>query len=366
MVAQFCDISQFQPQTIDWQAYKAWSAQGDGVSRVAIRSSYGNGYTDVHFRSYRDGALAAGIDCILYYHYSYPQINGAQQEANSQRQIVGDVRPSDILILDFEENVSQATADWAYAWLAQQESNYGGKLPGIYASTAYIAQRLQDARLAKYPLWLADWQFTPDERPPVPNPWKSYEFVQYTDSATNVPGIASAVDCNIYLGGSIPTPQEDTVKTIDLTDPTVASHFSGGSDIWQCKDNGFIIGHAILAFYQQFGDALCGLSWLGLPKSNEIPVAGKPGVVKQEFERATLEYDPNKTDDNPPGSGNVYLVHFEQDPRTVALQAQITDLQAQVDKLQNLPIVTNLEQITTIGQRIRNDVDLVVKLATVN
>src|SRR5437879_11721102 len=138
----FCDISQFQPQNINWKAYKAWSAQGDGISRVAIRSSYGVGYRDVHFAQYRQGAEAAGIGQILFYHYSYPSLNSAVNEANSQFGIVGSVRPQDIVFLDFEENVDQATSDWAYTWLAQQKSNYGGKPPGIYASTAYMKKRL--------------------------------------------------------------------------------------------------------------------------------------------------------------------------------------------------------------------------------
>jgi len=364
LTPQFIDISQWQPQTIDWQAYKAWSAQGDGVSRVAMRSSYGTGYADTHFQTYRNAALVAGIGQIIYYHYSYPSINNPVDEAKWQHDVVGDVRPQDILILDFEENTPNATGDWAFAWLAQQEANYSGKLPGLYASSAYIQSRLQDSRLSRYPLWLANWTFNPNTRPPVPSPWSAYEIVQYTDHATNVPGIGPGnVDCNIYLGASIPPPEEDTVKTIDLTDPTVASHFTGGSDIWQCKDNKFLIGHGILGFYQKFGgDALCGLTYLGLPTSNETAAPNHPGVVYQRFERGALAYDGQHTLDNPPASADVYLMHIDsglgQDPR-------IAQLQAQIDTLKNLPVVTNLEQITTIGKRIRDDVDLVVKLATV-
>jgi GH25 family lysozyme M1 (1,4-beta-N-acetylmuramidase) len=363
MVAQFVDVSQFQPQNLDWQAYKAWSAQGDGISRVAIRSSYGVGYKDVHFAQYRAGALSAGIDQIIFYHYSYPSLNSPSSEANSQFNIVGSIRPQDLLVLDFEENVPQATAEWAYEWLVVQEANYR-KLPCLYASTAYIRERLQDVRLAQYPLWLADWQFTPDERPPVPKPWITYECVQYTDRATNVPGIPGVVDCNIYLGASIPPPQEDIPVSIDLTNATVASHFTGDANQWTCKDTKFTLHGEILAFYQSFGgNALCGLTHLGLPLSAETPILSKPGSVYQRFERGVLAFDPNKLTDNPPGSGRVYLLHIDsglgQDPRVAILQAQ-------VDNLKNLPVVANLEQITTIGQRIRDDVDLVVKLATVN
>lgn len=134
-------------------------------------------------------------------------------------------------------------------------------------------------------------------------------------------------------------PQEGTMTTIDLTNATVASHFSGTDNtMWQCKDNGFVVGHAILDFYRSFGGtALCGLTFLGLPTSNEQGV-GHPGVVYQRFERGILCYDPGHVLDNPPGSGSVYLMHIDsgigQDPRIAQLQSQITDLQGQIAALQ--------------------------------
>jgi hypothetical protein len=129
---------------------------------------------------------------------------------------------------------------------------------------------------------------------------------------------------------------------IDLTNGTVASHFTGDNNIWKCKDNGFLIGYGILGFYRKFGgDALCGLTYAGLPKGNERAVPGHPGVVEQEFERITFRYDPNHELDNPPGSGDVYLVHVEQDPRYVALQSQIT-------ALKTLPGADNLKTINSL------------------
>jgi len=371
---QFADLSQFQPSNIDWQAYKQWSMQGDGISRVAIRSSYGVGYKDVHFAQYRAGALAAGIDQIIFYHYAYPSLNNALDEANSQFNIVGAIRPQDMIILDFEEPVDQANSAWAFTWLAQQELNYG-KLPGLYASSAYIQQRLQDARLARYPLWLANWQFTPDERPPVPSPWTSYEFVQYSDSATNIPGIASTVDVDIFLG--VEQPSEDPIVTIDLSNDTVASHFTGDSTQWVCKETKFTLHGEILAFYQSYGgSALCGLTYLGLPLSGETPVPNRPGIVYQAFERGVVAFDPDHIIDNPPGSGRVYMMHIDKglgmDPRIGQQATQIAQLTNQVSTLQGenaalkaLPIVTNLTQIQTVGQTIKDDVDTIMKLAQI-
>jgi hypothetical protein len=169
---------------------------------------------------------------------------------------------------------------------------------------------------------------------------------------------------------AFPKTAGETPTMIDLTNPTVASHFEATSDpqVWHCKDKNhdFLVGHGILGFYQKIGgDALCGLTYLGLPCSNEIAVPGKPGVVKQEFERACVEWDPNKNDDNPPGSGPVYLIHVERDPRIIALQTQITTLQGEIAALKALPIVANMQQIQTIGQTIKDDVDTIMKLAQV-
>jgi GH25 family lysozyme M1 (1,4-beta-N-acetylmuramidase) len=204
MVAQFVDISSFQGN-IDFVAYRAWAASFDGITRIAMKSSEGIGFIDPLFAENRANALAAGIDCIYYYHFGRPSENNAIDEAKWQKQVVGGIRAADMLVLDFEENVPQATAEWAYEWLAQQEDSYG-KPPGLYASSAYIQQRLQDQRLAQFSLWLANWQFTPDERPACPPPWTSYEFVQYTDQAANIPGVASVVDADIFLGGNTPMP----------------------------------------------------------------------------------------------------------------------------------------------------------------
>lgn len=340
MAPQFIDISEHQPLNVDWRAYKAWSASSDGVSRVALRSSYGNGYKDGHFDAYRAGALSAGIDCILYYHYSYPQYNSGVAEANWQRQVVGNVRPQDLLLLDLEESVSQSTSGWAYAWLAQQEANYGGKLPGIYASSYYAQQRLQDPRLAKYPLWLADWHFTPDARPACPPPWTKYELLQYTDKATNIPGIAGTVDANVFLGVKPQQPQEEQPMMIGLDNPVISQFFEGDDTAWRCKQTGYTIDHGGLTFYRTFGNSgLCGLSYMGLPISGPIGVPGNPGVVYQRFERVVLVFDETRANDHPPGAtGQFYLGHIDQgigqDPRVSDQQGQIDVLKKQIAALQ--------------------------------
>jgi lysozyme len=319
---QFVDISQFQPATIDWQAYKAWSAQGDGVSRVAIRSSYGNGYRDPHFDAYRAGALAAGINQIIFYHYSYPSLNSAIAEANSQHDIVGAIRPQDIIILDFEESTANATAEWAYEWLQTQEANYG-KLQGLYASSAYIQARLQDSRLARYPLWLANWQYTPDERPPVPAPWTSYEFVQYSDKAS-IPGVPGLVDADIFLGGT--TPMATTTIPAGWTDDGTALKGPNGIPV--------ILGfrdHVLVSNWDKD-------NWPLEPEQHlAIVEQSNPGLEdgqSQIFRWKTLEYTP-KMGVFESWVGQELLWYQKQN---IALQSQIT-------ALKTLPAAANLQVI---------------------
>lgn len=215
---QYIDISHFQPETIDWQAYKKWSSQWDGISRVAMRASYGTGYTDDHFHEYRAQALAAGIDCIIFYHYAYPQFNTATNEANWFKTVVGMVRNEDMIMLDMEEQVLQANSIWAYSFLETiHTTNLAFKAPCLYASTDYIKTRLQDTRLAQFPLILANWTFNPDVIPECPKPWLEYLAFQYTDRAKNIPGLGMVlVDANVFMHGKevlpVPKPVVPTAK----------------------------------------------------------------------------------------------------------------------------------------------------------
>lgn len=106
---------------------------------------------------------------------------------------------------------------------------------------------------------------------------------------------------------------EGETMTIDLDQSVVANYFtSAGETSWRCKQTGFIVHDGILKFYRSFGNsALCGLTYLGLPTSNEqYPHPEYTGIVEQEFERARVRYDPQHKLDRPPSAGDVYLMHL--------------------------------------------------------
>lgn len=132
--------------------------------------------------------------------------------------------------------------------------------------------------------------------------------------------------------------KEDEVISIDLTTPGISNYFEavpGNDSQWKCKQTGKIIQYAILNYYRNNGTVpLCGFSSLGLPVSNEIPLQGVAGAVKQHFERGVLFYDPNHSLDNPLGAKNVYPAHLYggqgEDPRIAPLKQQLADLQTQL------------------------------------
>jgi GH25 family lysozyme M1 (1,4-beta-N-acetylmuramidase) len=195
-ISQYADISAYQG-IIDWQKYVAWAKSFDGTARVAMKATEGAGFTDARFAANRAGALAAGVDSIIFYHYARSDLNAAIAEADWLTHVVGLIRAQDLFMLDYEQGTPLATAQWAYDFLTRLES-LTGRTPIIYASTSYIRAHLQDARLAHFPLVLANWTYDPTVRPACPAPWKSYAYMQYSDKAT-IPGIQGAVDANVYI-----------------------------------------------------------------------------------------------------------------------------------------------------------------------
>jgi hypothetical protein len=192
-----------------------------------------------------------------------------------------------VLILDFEEQVPQASAEWASRWLAQQEHNYF-KVPGIYASYSYILDRLQESRLADYSLWLAYWLYSPEQRPPCPPPWKEYRFLQYSDRAS-VPGIAGTVDADLFLKGGIMQGPTFNQMVVDLWNSTGAYFRAQGKGV-PPRDT---------AIFTNWREHLISGDFKGIPLSWEYTLTrpdGRGSTAAQNFAGGTcLWNDGNPT-----------------------------------------------------------------------
>ena len=104
-----------------------------------------------------------------------------------------------------------------------------------------------------------------------------------------------------------------------MLDPHTASEFftEKSEKCWRGKTPGheFDVHDGILNFYRRIGgDALNGLTYLGLPLSPEISIPNHAPATFQRFERAVACYDPGKTVKPPPGAGDVYLMPLDSVP----------------------------------------------------
>jgi N-acetyl-anhydromuramyl-L-alanine amidase AmpD len=127
---------------------------------------------------------------------------------------------------------------------------------------------------------------------------------------------------------------------MSLSDAFAAAHFKdNGNGQWKCKDNGLIVGGAILQFYCQIWGAP------RLPQTNEIKnIAGHPEVAIQVYEGGVAVYDPNHVIDNPGGPSwhSCYLMHLDDAIRRGLIGANLdtaamnTDVQAALKAINDL------------------------------
>lgn len=197
------DVSSWQGN-IDWPTYHTWAQQqsADGRSHVIMRASQDVKTKDADFEQNWSGAVAAGIDEIVVYHYAYPQDDTPQAEADWFVSVVGSrLRPQDTLMLDFEEDVPEATDAWVLAFRDEVKKLTGREVVA-YENLNMVQTHMHDPALSSIPLVLADWTFDPNNIPTTPPaPFTQLLFVQFTDKGS-VPGISGAVDMDVFLGGS--------------------------------------------------------------------------------------------------------------------------------------------------------------------
>lgn len=71
-----------------------------------------------------------------------------------------------------------------------------GRQPMIYTNPAFWGYLGSPAQFGRLPLWIADYKVAV---PKVPNPWTTYSFWQYEQTAT-VAGVDKAVDLDVFNG----------------------------------------------------------------------------------------------------------------------------------------------------------------------
>ena len=166
------DLSHFNNVT-DFNTVKA-----DGIVGVIHKATEGVDYVDPKYVSRRSEALAAGL---WWGAYHFATGDDAVQQADFFISVVNP-GPTDLLVLDFEQNTTGSSMTLAGAeQFVTQVQAMSGRWPGFY-SGSYIKQLLgenQNSTLANCWFWLSE--YGPDAH--VPANWPTWTMWQYTDGS---------------------------------------------------------------------------------------------------------------------------------------------------------------------------------------
>lgn len=236
---QGIDVSKYQGK-IDWQ-----QVADSGLVQFAVCKSTERTGVDSQFQNNWQGIKAVGL-LRGAYHFARTDRTFVQ-EVEHFLNTVGQVGPTDILVLDIEESnlVGPAFTDWVLGWLEQVEQK-SGVIPFVYTYgpfwTMHVGTPPEEVikKFQKYPLWLAAYTKNPDLY--LPKIWKPMGWTLWQKSGNvaapgepilYVPGIKGAVDRNVFKGSL------DDLKKIalNLHSPTSGSVGSSANTIVNNSSN---------------------------------------------------------------------------------------------------------------------------------
>ncbi len=159
-------------------------------------------------RSYREQAAAAGYAWVGLYHFARPQPGrtGADEAAHFA-DFVGDLRPNEGVVLDFEMNAGlgfEALEDFAVDFVDAVEARYPALTGRVvfYSYPSFLAAMSTDRLVQRCPLWIA--AYGPDDGLEHPKAlaldrWPAYALWQFTSRGT-MAGHDGGLDVNRFDG----------------------------------------------------------------------------------------------------------------------------------------------------------------------
>ena len=202
-----CDVSVAQG-VINWSLVGA----SGKVKFAFCKATQGAGYVDPQFKNNWAGIKAAGL-LRGAYHFANTATDPTVQ-ADHFVATVGDLDPSDMLVLDIEVTKlnGQDFINWVATWLERVEAKTGIR-PIVYTGGPFFNQHggppnaATIQRLSRFPLWLAAYVTHPENF--MPTIWKDLGWVIWQrsgdiaapgDTILHVPGINGNVDRDQFKG----------------------------------------------------------------------------------------------------------------------------------------------------------------------
>ncbi len=187
------DVSHYQG-TINWKKVKRHN-----LGFVLVKATGGDTYVDPHFYHNWNGVREAGM-IRGPYHFFYAADNPRKQAAHFLA-TVGELKPYDlppVLDVEISDHVpKKQLLESVLVWLQHVEKALKRR-PLIYSDDTFSREYLSDARMAKYPLWIANYEKTVAA---VPSPWDDigWAFWQYSEEGS-IDGIQGTVDLDLHQG----------------------------------------------------------------------------------------------------------------------------------------------------------------------
>lgn len=196
------DVAEWQGE-IDWEAVKAAGV----VDFAMLKAGSGQSRTDPMFKRNADECTRLGIPFgVYFFSYAYtPEL--ARKEARRCLELIAPYKLSYPVAWDYEYDsydnsvelgvtpTRALVSDMARAFLGEVEA--AGYYAMLYANPDYIQRFFDDALVARYDIWLAQWQG--NGKKPEDKPALAGGMWQYSNQGNNgvaVPGVPTRVDLN--------------------------------------------------------------------------------------------------------------------------------------------------------------------------
>lgn len=166
-----------------------------GIRLVYIKASEGETYIDPEFeRNYRE-AERAELKIGFYHYLTARTVEEGREQARHFADVIKNKRYQGCPVMDFESfgNLSTEEINLISVAFLQELQELTRKRVAVY-SDASNAANVFGARLAVYPLWIAQYGVS---KPDMNNPWKTWSGWQYTDNG-RVSGISGSVDRDYF------------------------------------------------------------------------------------------------------------------------------------------------------------------------
>lgn len=191
--AKGIDVSHYQG-VVRWD-----HAAEAGIQFAYAKATGGTYFVDPSFHEHWHGMREAEVYRGAYHFYYAADDPRAQ--AKHFVATIGKLLPTDLPpMLDVEisdHTDKKALLEGTLIWLETVEKMLGRR-PLLYTDPGFGDKYLNDVRLSKYPLWIADYSAKPSS---LPSPWKKTGWIvwQYSHGGT-VQGVPGEVDLSIFNG----------------------------------------------------------------------------------------------------------------------------------------------------------------------